>query len=261
MRPSSAIRYNPAVRRLFARLVARNPKQKAGAIGHALRKLLHLAFAVWKTDKPFNPDHYAWHTPAHAVLSDSDLPVSVDAEVDLEPAEAAAATNQAAGHNPETEPERSVVTAARPNSLAIDFGHLKQQLPLARVLDQLGISDRLRGSGDSGAAPARSTGATAAPKPSACTWATTSFNASTPGAQEGRRDRPVGECQGYVTQAGLHRPGQHVRTGTDSPQNREEERLTGTVICFDQSNPRQERAHFRCAPLVKPSTVRPCLIR
>jgi DNA primase len=29
----------------------------------------------------------------------------------------------------------------------IDFDHLKRQLPMARVLDQLGLSDRLRGRG------------------------------------------------------------------------------------------------------------------
>jgi transposase len=144
----SAIRYNPAVRALFARVVARNPKQKAIAVGHAMRKLLHLAFAIWKTGKPFNPEHYPWHTPAHVVLSDSDIPVSLDEEADLEATEPEQATNQAAGHNPETEPERSVVTAARPSSPAIDFAHLKQQLPLARVLDQLGITGTMRGGGE-----------------------------------------------------------------------------------------------------------------
>jgi DNA primase len=50
-----------------------------------------------------------------------------------------------------------VVTAACADSVAdptavgeglfIDFAHLKRQLPLARVLDQLGLTERLRGSG------------------------------------------------------------------------------------------------------------------
>jgi DNA primase len=83
------------------------------------------------------------------VLSDSDIPVSLDAEIDVEAAATEGpATNQAAGHNPETEPERSVVTAARTENLAIDFAHLKKQLTLARVLDQLGISGTLRGNGE-----------------------------------------------------------------------------------------------------------------
>jgi hypothetical protein len=25
-----------------------------------MRKLLHLVFAVWKTGKPFDPNHYPW---------------------------------------------------------------------------------------------------------------------------------------------------------------------------------------------------------
>src|SRR5438552_13504173 len=65
--------------------------------------------------------------------------------------------DQAAGHKPDTKPARTVVTAACADSVAeavaigestyLDFAHLKRQLPLARVLDQLGLSARLRGSG------------------------------------------------------------------------------------------------------------------
>jgi hypothetical protein len=64
---------------------------------------------------------------------------------------------QAAGHKRSAEPARTVVTAACADSVAdsgavgesayIDFAHLKRQLPLARVLDQLGLSARLRGAG------------------------------------------------------------------------------------------------------------------
>src|SRR5262249_42771692 len=52
----SAIRYNPAVRALYARVVAKHPDHKAVAVGHAMRKLLHLAWAIWKTGRPFDPD-------------------------------------------------------------------------------------------------------------------------------------------------------------------------------------------------------------
>jgi hypothetical protein len=65
--------------------------------------------------------------------------------------------DQAAGHTPDTQPAQPVVTAACTDSVAestsvgegsyIDFDHLKAQLPLARVLDQLGLSARLRGHG------------------------------------------------------------------------------------------------------------------
>src|SRR5204862_6054616 len=59
----SAVRFNPAVRALYRRVVAKHPDHKAIAIGHAMRKLLHLAFAVWKTDKPFDPEHHPWEGP------------------------------------------------------------------------------------------------------------------------------------------------------------------------------------------------------
>jgi hypothetical protein len=36
----SAVRCNPAVRALYARVVAKHPQQKAVAVGHAMRKLL-----------------------------------------------------------------------------------------------------------------------------------------------------------------------------------------------------------------------------
>ncbi len=67
----SAVRYNPAVRALYARVVAKHPDQKAIAIGHAMRKLLHLVFAIWKTKKPFDKTHYPWDTPAHVAGLDA----------------------------------------------------------------------------------------------------------------------------------------------------------------------------------------------
>jgi transposase len=160
----SAVQYNPAVRALYARVVKKHPDHKAVAIGHAMRKLLHLAFAIWKTGKPFDLEHYPWQTPAHlkqqsgarvqesgsgdqeAATEDSDMPLSLN-----EPA---------AGLNP-VEPEMQEVSAAssitstvslspspRPRESAfVDFAHLKEQLPIARVLDQLGLTARLRGPG------------------------------------------------------------------------------------------------------------------
>jgi transposase len=128
----SAIRCNPAVRALYARVVAKHPHSKAVAVGHAMRKLLHLVWAIWTTGRPFAKDYYPWQTPT---------PV----------AEAA----QAAGLTP-VEPAAQEVTAACTESLppeepggagAVDFAHVKRQLALTRVLDQLGLLGRLRGPG------------------------------------------------------------------------------------------------------------------
>jgi Transposase IS116/IS110/IS902 family/CHC2 zinc finger len=143
----SAVRFNPAVRALYARVVAKHPDKKAIAVGHAMRKLLHLVFAIWKTGKPFDPEHYPWQTPAHVGAEDkvdgSDRGLS--------------ANEQAAGLRSRAEPIRKEVTAACAATLphdedvghhrALDFAHLKRQLPMARVLDQLGLLGRLRGTG------------------------------------------------------------------------------------------------------------------
>ena len=137
----SAVRFNPAVRALYARVVAKHPDKKAIAIGHAMRKLLHLAFAIWKSNKPFDKTHYPWDTPA---------PVEGRVVATLQ-------QQQAAGLKQTAEPVRKEVAATSPDSLPqaqspdessfIDFAHVKMQLPMARVFEHLGLSSRLRGPG------------------------------------------------------------------------------------------------------------------
>ena len=147
-----AVRCNPAVRALYARVVAKHPQQKAVAIGHAMRKLLHLAFAVWKSGRPFDPDHYPWQTPAHVEGTDHGMSPARGTNDNGRSQE-----GQAASHKPDAVPVQPVVTAACTDTVAdaaavgestyLDFAHLKRQLPLARVLDQLGLTARLRGTG------------------------------------------------------------------------------------------------------------------
>lgn len=136
----SAIRFNPAVRALYARVVAKHADHKAIAVGHAMRKLLHLVWAIWKTGRPFQADYYPWHAPAH--VEDTSANDST--------------TRQAASHTL-VEPAAKVVIAActetlpqtdvPSQSMAVDFAHVKHQLPMTRVLDHLGLTPRLRGSG------------------------------------------------------------------------------------------------------------------
>lgn len=109
-----------------------------------MRKLLHLAFAVWKTGKPFDPKHYPWEAPADAPMADGSMEEKA----------------RAAGHTP-GEPAGSVVTATRAATVPdpapavespaagawLDFAHLKRQLSMARVLDHLGLTGRLKGAG------------------------------------------------------------------------------------------------------------------
>lgn len=139
----SASRHNPACRALYARVRAKQPDRPAIAIGHVMRKLLHLAFAIWKSGKPFDPKHYSWDNPAH--VDGNNTCKDVDGSME----------EQAAGLKPDV-PAKSEVTATCEGTVAepvqtgepwINFGHVKTQLPMSRLLDHLGLSARLRGSG------------------------------------------------------------------------------------------------------------------
>jgi hypothetical protein len=154
----SAVRFNPAARALFRRVVAKHPQQKAVALGHVMRKLLHLVFAIWKSGKPFDPQHYPWQTLSHVADAASDNTLSVEPRSTPSSDNVLSVNEQAAGHKPASEPAQQVVTAACASTVppddavgddsAIDFTHLKQQLPLARVFEHLGLAARrARGSG------------------------------------------------------------------------------------------------------------------
>jgi transposase len=49
-----AIRHNPLIKAHYQRLLA-NGKSKMAALGAAMRKLIHIAFGVLKSGKPFDP--------------------------------------------------------------------------------------------------------------------------------------------------------------------------------------------------------------
>lgn len=53
-----AIRYNPHVKALYERLLARG-KAKMAALGAAMRKLVHLCFGVFKNRRPYQADYAA----------------------------------------------------------------------------------------------------------------------------------------------------------------------------------------------------------
>ena len=52
----TALRHNPIIKAFCDQLLARG-KPKMAVIGAAMRKLLHLAYGVLKSGKPFDPDH------------------------------------------------------------------------------------------------------------------------------------------------------------------------------------------------------------
>src|SRR5208337_5022889 len=57
----AAIVHNPAIGALYRRLHAKG-KRGDVALGQCMRKLLHLVYGVWKTNRPFDEQHFAWQT-------------------------------------------------------------------------------------------------------------------------------------------------------------------------------------------------------
>jgi Transposase IS116/IS110/IS902 family/CHC2 zinc finger len=148
----SAIRHNPAIRALYRRLKAKGTRGDV-AIGHCMRKLLHLVFAVWKTNRPFDGQHFPWEPAADT--SATATPPSPEANPPL------SGNDKAVGHKRD-EPAESVVTTAaatvvpspqpvkpatRPARPKVDFAFLRQQVTMEQVLQQLGVLGNLRGRG------------------------------------------------------------------------------------------------------------------
>lgn len=88
----AAVRCNPAARALYRRLRAKGTSGNA-ALGHVMRKLLHLVFAVWNSGKPFDPNHHPWEQQPPQTNQNQ--------------------TQKAAGHKQEACPDQKVVTAAQ----------------------------------------------------------------------------------------------------------------------------------------------------
>ena len=112
-----AIRHNPAVRAQYSRLKSRG-KRGDVALGHCMRKLLHLVFAVWKTDLPFDGDHFPWENPdgaEPAASAPATAAVVTVNEVASAPAMNTVVTSEgkemAAGHNQDVPGEKVVTTA------------------------------------------------------------------------------------------------------------------------------------------------------
>lgn len=144
----TAARCNPAVRSLYQRLRARG-KRTDVALGHCMRKLLHLVFAVWATNKPFDPNHYPW---------ESDCQAETQSAANTKREEDACVRKEAVGRNPDVSPDRSAVTTAEEivscdhesvNSNngqggSVDFAWIRSQITIERILEHLHVLENLR---------------------------------------------------------------------------------------------------------------------
>jgi transposase len=164
MAAMAGLRGNPALRALYRRLRAKG-KRGDVALGHCMRKLLHLVYAIWKTGKPFDPNHYPWlqesaaptsATPAAptAPLADASVLASADNEKavghirDQVPAKQVVTTASSsvkpmpAPVNPPAPTNASPVTGARPK---VDFAYLRQQVTMKQALAHLGLLGQFKG--------------------------------------------------------------------------------------------------------------------
>jgi transposase len=148
----SAIGHNPAVRALYRRLRAKGTRGDV-AIGHCMRKLLHLVFAVWKTDRPFDAGHFAWEPPVEkTTTTPGGEPVAGTGDEGAvghkrdEPAGKVVTTAP-----PSVEPLPSAVNRPAPATRVarprVDYAFLRQQISMEQVLAHLGLLERLRGGG------------------------------------------------------------------------------------------------------------------
>jgi transposase len=181
----AALRHNPAVGALYRRLKAKG-KRGDVALGHCMRKLLHLVYAVWKTNRPFDEKHFAWETPSAAtttataagapvacndptpagVATGSPAPSNNDTPQPTAPSSATAPSSNetAVGHKRDLPAEEVVTTATatvaptpppvkpappanRPACPKVDFAFLRQQVTMEQILRHLGLLDSLRGRG------------------------------------------------------------------------------------------------------------------
>jgi len=152
----TAIQHNPAIRALYRRLRAKG-KRGDVAFGHCMRKLLHLVYAVWKTDRPFDKEHFPWSGSSDTQPSTT-TPLS--AEADTTPS----ADEKAVGHKRDLPAEEVVTTAdstlepaspavkpATPSAVVsrpkVDFACLREHVTMEQVLQHLGYYASLRGRG------------------------------------------------------------------------------------------------------------------
>ncbi|MEO8271090.1 MAG: transposase [Aureliella sp.] len=124
----NAVRFNPPIRALFARLMA-NGKDYKTAIGHCMAKLLRQVFGVWTTDCDYDPEYESRNQASKEQL----------AEEGAKPAQEE--TKSVAGHSQEQVPSRKVVTTTASSITAkrrpLNFAKLREQVSMSQVLELL----------------------------------------------------------------------------------------------------------------------------
>jgi transposase len=146
----SAAQHNPAIKALYARQMA-SGKRGDVALGHCMRKLLHLVFAVWKTNRPFDPNHYPWDKAAPGKKAQQE---TASRKQDMPEKEAITAADSTVDA-PAAKVKQPASSKPAGSGRWIDFACLRQQVTMEQVLSQAGCLDGMskRGSQRRGRCP------------------------------------------------------------------------------------------------------------
>ena len=132
------IRFNPALRALYARLKAKG-KRGDVALGHCMRKLLHLVYGVWKTNRPFHKQHFPWE-PIQASDTQVSTPPTLittapaPTESTAAPAAPAPAAPAPAAPAPAAPAPAAPAPAANPSCTNEKAAGHKREAPAAKVV-------------------------------------------------------------------------------------------------------------------------------
>ncbi len=149
----SALKCNPQVKDLYARLRARGRRGDV-ALGHCMRKLLHQVFGIWTTGRAYDPEYEEKKKASRQAAeqsSDAHEEKAAGRKTEISPeGKAVTATNATIENTPRVVNETAQTQSPTDDHSgrgSIDFPYLCSQITLERVLRHLGYFDRLRGSG------------------------------------------------------------------------------------------------------------------
>ncbi len=162
----SAITHNPAVKALYARLRARGTRGDV-ALGHCMRKLLHLVFAIWRKNEAFDKNHFPWEHPDAKPVEASTEPAAdqspqnppaqesaagLKQDIILARKEVTAAASTVASAPTTVKSEDSPKASSQPPSSSrtlgsgsIDYAYLRSQFSIGTILEKMDHLDVLRG--------------------------------------------------------------------------------------------------------------------
>jgi len=146
----SAIQCNPAVKAVYARQRAQG-KQGGVAMGHAMRKIVQQVFAVWTTNRPFDPDAYPHRKAEQQAAADRQARIEKKAagrKGDKAPRrQAVTATTSSIEPEPPASKKAAPAKRAPAKTPTVDFAALRREVTVQQILSHWGHFQQLGGRG------------------------------------------------------------------------------------------------------------------